>query len=179
MIFCVNQTTTARVYNTTNAATDCPGHFYCTYITFRALGGKKINSPHRGAWRRQISAAGGMRGTKWPGCSSLRFFFLPFILPEFQWPLQATSDCWILRNVLSELYKKPSAQRTQLKTKHANCYIFSLFWVCGKCCTDCFATFTHSGLRGFEEGAGHQPMNCMLGKQTWKGLTSLESNRAL
>lgn len=35
--FCVNHRTTARVYNTTTLATDCLGHFYCTYITFRAL----------------------------------------------------------------------------------------------------------------------------------------------
>lgn len=155
MIFCVNHTTTAIVYNTITAATDCSGHFYCAYITFRALGernliplieeccGGKFLLP--GAW----GAQNGLDVPLWDF-----FFFLPFILPEFQWPLQATDDCWIPRNVLSELYKKPSAQRAQLKTKHANCYNFSLFWVCGKCCTDCCATFTLNGVRGFEVGVG-------------------------
>lgn len=131
----------------------------------------------------------GHKGHKMAWMFLSEIFFFPrslslcslFILPEFQWPLQATNDCWILRNVLSELYKKPSAQRAQLKTKHANCYNFSLFWVCGKCCTDCRATFPQNGVRGFEVGGGHTPNNAVL---CWenrheKAHFSLESKKAL
>ena len=64
---------------------------------------------------------------QWPSLDvPVEFFFL-FFLPKFQWPLKATSNCWILWNVLSELYKKPSAQRAPRKTKPAKFHYFYCF----------------------------------------------------
>lgn len=152
---CVNHTTTATVQSHDYSYT-LPWTFWLhiQYITLTLLECKNLLVGERvGGTFLLPGALQAQNGLDVPP-----FFFLPFILPEFQWPLQATSDCWILRNVLSELYKKPSAQRAQLKTKHANCYNFSIFWVCGKCCTDCRATFIQKGVRGFEAG-GRAPTN--------------------
>lgn len=93
-------------------------NFYCTYITFWSL--EEINKipADRVLWR-QIYCWRHEGHKKVTMFSSKTFFSLsvPFILTEFQWPLQASNNCWILRNVLSELHKKTHAQWARLQTK--------------------------------------------------------------
>lgn len=120
------------MYNTETAATDCSGRFYCTYITFRTLGGGGIfNSPHwRASWRQISAAAGGTRGTKRPGCSSPRLFFFPSPFYSPRIPMTPTGNQRLLNPkecALWTVQKALSSEEHSWKQNMPTAIIFHCF----------------------------------------------------
>lgn len=116
--FCVNHTSTLKEeYNATSAATDWSGHFYCTCITFRELG---ANNKSPGASERPLSTAGGMKGKKWPGCSSLGCFFYssPFYSPRI--PMTPTGNQRLLNPKECALWTVQKARSSQSTAENKN-----------------------------------------------------------
>lgn len=167
MIFGVTHTSTASVHNATTAAADCSGRFYCTCITLGALKGENpipiIDEEPGGKFLPQ-------EGQKQPRCSSLRFFFLSFFfaLQNSNDPYRQLTAAESQGMCSLNCTKKPSAQRAQLKTKHANCYNFSLLWVCGK--------MLHRLWCNVDSERGEGGVGTRQGSQTSSGSKRVEEN---
>lgn len=161
---CVNHRTAAGVCNSTTSATNCFRHFYCTrHLSIRG----NFNSFHFESVvvGSEGGAEGGKKNTAWVILFCVCFFgvsFLSQLSGFYSYRIQMTppgtrrllnpKEC-ALWTVQKKKKRSLQLKERSWKQNMPTAMIFALFWVWGKCCTDCCATFTQNGVRG-SQGRG-------------------------